>query len=178
MIFRKTMIEGLHEVVLQRQCDERGSFARSFCEREFAAAGLPSRFMQTNVSVNRSVGTLRGMHFQTGNAREGKLVRCVRGGVHDSVTDLRTGSATYLRSLSFRLEADGELCLYIPPGCAHGFQTLRDDTEVLYQMTCEYEPALASGFRYDDPAASLTWPLPVSVISSRDLEWPPLRLPG
>ena len=174
MIFRKTEIDGLTEILLERHRDERGSFARSFCEREFSQAGLPTRLVQASVSVNRRAGTLRGMHFQTGEASEGKLVRCVRGAVHDIVTDMRRGSPSFLRSRSFRLDAHGDVSLYIPPGCAHGFQTLQDDSEVLYQMTSEYEPSQAAGFRYDDPAASLRWPQPVTVISQKDLDWPPL----
>ena len=177
MVFEKTDIAGVLAVKLERRCDERGSFARTFCRREFAAHGLPADFVQCNTSVTRQAGTLRGMHFQRAPHAEAKLVRCVRGAVYDVVADLRPDSPTFMRWQSFRLEAHGDASLFIPAGCAHGLQALVDDTEVSYQMTAEYAPQYASGFRYDDPAFDIEWPLPVTVISSQDRSWPSLERP-
>lgn len=177
MIFRPTAIEGLIGVLLQRHTDERGSFARSFCTRTFAEAGLEARFVQASASVTRIAGTLRGMHWQRAPSAETKLVRCVRGAVHDVVADIRPHSASFMRVEAFRLEAHGDLSLYIPPGCAHGFQTLVDDTEILYQMSVEYVPEQACGFRFDDQAFAIAWPLTPSVVAEKDLAWPAFRRP-
>lgn len=172
MIFTPTTLPGVVAITLERQADERGAFARTFCEREFAAAGLPTRFVQQSCSVNRRAGTLRGMHWQAPPHAEGKLVRCVRGAVHDVVADLRPESPAHLRWEAFRLEAGGDLMLFIPAGCAHGFQTLADDTEVLYAMTEFFAPGAGRGFRHDDPAFAIRWPREVAVVSERDLAWP------
>jgi dTDP-4-dehydrorhamnose 3,5-epimerase len=173
MIFQATDIHGLRAVILQRHADERGSFARSFCGNEFAAHGLPATFVQASVSVTRHAHTLRGMHHQLAPHEETKLVRCVRGAIYDVVADLRPDSPSYMTWQAFRLDQDGDLSLCIPPGCAHGFQTLTDDTEVTYLMSTEHAPAFAAGFRYDDPAFAIAWPHEPSVIADKDLAWPP-----
>ena len=176
MIFEQTNIGGLVALHLQRDNDERGSFARLFSSNEFAAHGLPRAFVQQSLSVTRRAGTIRGMHFQRPPHAEVKFVRCVRGAIYDVVADLRPESPSYLRWQEFRLEAQGDLALVIPTGCAHGFQSLRDDSEVLYQMDAPYHPAAAAGVRFDDVALGISWPLPVSVIADRDLAWPTLAL--
>lgn len=174
MIFRKTAISGLFEVVLQRHEDDRGAFARTFCQAEFAAHGLLGEFVQASTSWNLRAGTLRGMHFQRAPHAEGKLVRCVRGAIHDVVADLRRGSPTFMRWQAFTLREDGDTQLYIPPGCAHGFLTLRDRTEVLYQMTLAFVAEAGSGFRFDDAAFGIVWPAPAAIVSDKDLAWPSL----
>lgn len=175
MIFRSTGIHGVYAVILERHTDDRGSFARSFCQREFAQHGLPGTFVQASVSVTRLTGTLRGMHHQLAPYAEAKLVRCSRGAIYDVIADLRPASPTYMRWQSFRLSQDGDISVFVPPGCAHGFQTLVDDTEVSYQMSVEYAAKFASGFRYDDPAFGIVWPLDVAAISQKDLNWAPLQ---
>src|SRR5829696_5997668 len=122
-------------VDVEARVDERGLFARTFCENEFAAAGLPTRFVQSSVSCNTRRGTLRGLHYQAPPRPEGKLVRCTRGAVHDVVVDLRSSSATFLKWISVGLTSENRRAIYVPPGCAHGFQTLVDDSELLYLMT-------------------------------------------
>jgi len=174
MIFEQTNIGGLVALHLQRDNDERGSFARLFSSNEFAAHGLPRAFVQQSLSVTRRAGTIRGMHFQRPPHAEVKFVRCVRGAIYDVVADLRPESPSHLRWQGFRLEAQGDLALVIPAGCAHGFQSLQDDSEVLYQMDVPYDPAAAAGVRFDDAALGISWPLPVSVIADRDLAWPTL----
>ena len=174
MQFETTKVAGLIAVRLERHGDERGSFARLFCRDEFTAQGLESNFVQQSLSVTRHAGTVRGMHFQRAPHAEVKFVRCVRGAIHDVVADLRRDSPSYMRWQAFHLSAQDNLSLYIPAGCAHGFQTLEDDCEVLYQMDVVYQPGFADGFRFDDPALGIAWPLAVTVIAEKDLGWPPL----
>jgi dTDP-4-dehydrorhamnose 3,5-epimerase len=172
--FETTEIAGVVAVHVERHEDERGSFGRLFCRDEFSAHGLATAFVQESLSVTRRAGTLRGMHFQRVPHQEVKYVRCIRGAIQDVVADVRPGSPTYMQWQAFRLEAQGTLSLYIPAGCAHGFQTLEDDCELLYQMDTAYQPDAASGFRFDDPAIGIAWPCPVTVIAEKDLAWPPL----
>jgi dTDP-4-dehydrorhamnose 3,5-epimerase len=152
--------------------DDRGSFARVFCREEFAAAGLSPDVAQVNLSTNARAGTLRGLHLQTGDAAEAKLVRCIRGSLFDVLVDVRPGSPTYLSWYGVELSADNRLALLVPEGCAHGFQTLEDDTEALYQVSVPYTPGAEAGLRFDDPALGIDWPLPVSTISDKDRSWP------
>lgn len=168
MNFQPLGIEGVMQVDVEAAADARGSFARLHCEREFEAHGLAQRMVQTSVSHSRQRGTVRGMHFQWPPSREGKLVRCIRGSVLDVVIDLRPDSPDYTRHLSLELSAASRRAVFIPPGLAHGFQTLEDDVEVLYQMTGFYEPALAAGVRWNDLAFGIAWPLPVAAIHERD----------
>lgn len=158
-------------VEMELREDERGFFARSFCAEEFAAAGLEPVVSQSNVSWNRSAGTLRGMHWQVDPAPEAKLVRCTRGAVHDVAVDVRPGSPTYLQHVAVELTADNRLALYVPPLFAHGYLTLTDDTEVTYQVSAAYTPGTERGLRYDDPALGLSWPAPVAVVSDKDRGW-------
>ena len=172
MRFEPTEIAGLFAMHLARFADERGSFARLFCRDTFAQAGLADTLVQASLSVTRRAGTLRGMHFQRPPHAEVKLVRCVRGAIFDVVADLRRDSATYLRWQGFELSPEGEVALYIPEGCAHGFLTLTDDCEVLYQMSTAYAPDFADGVRYDDPALGIVWPRPAALVAEKDLAWP------
>ena len=172
MKFRETPLAGAMVVELDRIEDERGFFARSFCEKEFAAKGLASRFVQCNVSFNKKAGTLRGMHFQAAPHEEDKLVRCTMGAIHDVIVDIRKNSPTYLRSFGLELSAENRIGLFVPRGFAHGFQTLKDDSEVFYQMSEFFDPASARGLRWDDPAIGLRWPLPDPTISEKDRGYP------
>ena len=172
MRFVETPVAGAWVIELEPFEDERGFFARSFCAREFEARGLETRLVQCNLSWNRRKGTLRGMHYQRPPAAEAKLVRCVRGALFDVVLDLRSGSPTEGRHHGVELSAANRRSLYIPPGCAHGFQSLVDDTEILYQMSEFYTPEAGAGVRHDDPRFGIAWPLPVAVISDRDRDWP------
>jgi dTDP-4-dehydrorhamnose 3,5-epimerase len=174
MKFATTEIAGLWAVRLEPHEDARGSFARIFCREEFAAHDLVVDFVQASLSVTRLAGTLRGMHYQRPPHAEVKLVRCVRGAIHDVVADLRPASPSYMRWQAFELDQSGDLSLYIPTGCAHGFQTLADDAVVLYQMSAAYAPAYADGFRFDDPALKIAWPRPITSIADKDLAWPRL----
>lgn len=171
MIFIETELKGAHIIELERREDNRGFFARTWCQQEFAAHGLVARIVQVNLSYNHTRGTLRGMHFQTAPYAETKLVRAVRGAIYDVIIDLRPDSPTYKRWIGVELTADNHRALYVPEGFAHGFQTLEDHTDVLYEMSAFYTPLAASGLRYNDPAFDITWPLPVSIISERDTSW-------
>jgi dTDP-4-dehydrorhamnose 3,5-epimerase len=169
---RETELGGLFVLDLDQRSDERGYFARTFCAQEFATAGLPTHFVQCNVSVNHRKGTLRGMHFQRAPSPEGKLVTCTRGRIYDVVVDIRRDSPSFRKWAGFELSEKNKTLLYIPPGFAHGFQTLEDETDVFYQMTEFYRPELADGVRWDDPAFAISWPLPVSTISEKDRSLP------
>lgn len=178
MRFTATALAGVYLVDLERRDDERGFFARSFCEAEFAAHGLATRYPQCNVSYNAARGTLRGMHYQRAPHGEPKLVRCTRGAIYDVVVDLRPESSTCRRWFAAELTADNHRMLYIPALCAHGFQTLADDTEVFYMMGESYHPESAAGVRWNDPALGIRWPLPNPVISARDAGFPDLDAPA
>jgi dTDP-4-dehydrorhamnose 3,5-epimerase len=171
VIFAETALKGAWFVDLQQINDERGFFARSFCQEEFAAHGLKTDVAQSNISFNRLKGTLRGMHFQLPPKAEAKLVRCTRGAVHDVIIDLRPSSATYCQWISVELTGENRRALYIPEGFAHGFQTLEDDSEVFYQMYDFFAPQYASGVRWDDPAFNIEWPLTAPIISDKDLSY-------
>jgi dTDP-4-dehydrorhamnose 3,5-epimerase len=147
-------------------------FARTFCSREFADHGLESVFVQCSVSFNRREGTLRGLHSQRPPHEEAKLIRCVRGSIFDVALDLRPGSPTLLRHVAVELTAANRRALYVPQGVYHGFQTLEDETEVLYQMSTDHAPDHGAGVRWDDPSFGIDWPLPVRVISARDASYP------
>jgi dTDP-4-dehydrorhamnose 3,5-epimerase len=172
MRFEALGIEGAALVKLEPHPDSRGFFARTFCVDEFAAAGLPTAALQSSVSFNEVPGTLRGMHFQWPPSHEGKLVRCVRGRLFDVLLDLRPQSPAYLRHVAVTLDEASRDAVFIPAGIAHGFQTLAPRTEVWYQMTDRYAPALAAGVRWNDPAFAIQWPLPPGAISERDASYP------
>lgn len=172
MLFDPTTLSGAWMVTPERREDERGYFARSYCEREFAEKGIATRFVQSNVSYNQLTGTLRGMHFQREPKPEAKLVRCTRGSAFDVIVDLRPDSPTDRCWFSCTLDESNGVALYIPPGFAHGFQTLQDNTELLYQMSEFYDPLLADGVRWNDPAFAIEWPLPNPILSERDRNHP------
>ena len=155
--------------------DSRGSFARNFCAREFAEHGLATEFPQHSISRNVLKGTVRGMHFQTAPHEEAKLVWCTRGAIFDVCLDLRPGSPTFRNWIGFELSADNGRQLYIPQGCAHGFQTLTDDAEIFYRISQYYAPEASVGVRFDDPAFGIEWPLPVTAMSDRDRNLPDFK---
>ena len=173
MRFDQTELAGAWVVRLEPHEDVRGSFARTFCEEEFAAHGLPTRFPQSNLSRNTRAGTLRGMHYNAAPHSEAKLVRCTAGAVWDVIVDLRKGSPTRLRWIGVTLDAERGDALFIPEGFAHGFITLRDRTDVSYQMGRSYVAAAARGFRWDDRRIGIRWPREPAVVGERDEQWPP-----
>ncbi len=171
MIITKTHIPDVAIIELELRADDRGFFARTFDRAEFEAAGLNPAVEQCNLSYNHQAGTLRGMHYQLDWAPEVKLVRCTRGAVIDQIVDMRPDSPTYLQHVAVELTAENRKALYVPAMFAHGYQTLTDGAEVVYQVTGAYTPAAERGQRYNDPALGLEWPLPVSVISAKDAAW-------
>jgi dTDP-4-dehydrorhamnose 3,5-epimerase len=173
MIISSTSIPDARTIELEPAFDERGFFARTWCRRELAEQGLCVEIAQESISFNRTRGTLRGLHLQLPPHDEVKIIRCTRGAIFDVIVDLRPQSATYLRWQSFELSAANHRALYVPKGCAHGFQVLVDETEVHYQISSFYNQKAAVGYRFDDPAFAIVWPLPVSVISDRDSYWLP-----
>ena len=177
MIFGSTTLPGATVVELERREDERGFFARSFCQREFEAQGLESCVAQCNVSFNRRRGTLRGLHWQTAPHGETKLVRVTRGVLWDVIVDLRPDSPAYCRWFGVELSAENRRALYIPQGVAHGFQTLVDDVEVFYQMSTFYVPDAQRGARWDDPVFGIEWPIRPPFLSDRDAACPDFQ-PG
>jgi dTDP-4-dehydrorhamnose 3,5-epimerase len=176
MIFSETALPGAYVIDLERIEDERGFFARAWCERELTEHGLETRIAQSNVSFNKHKGTLRGMHFQRPPHQETKLIRCIRGGLFDVIIDLRPDSTGYKRWMGVELTADNRRMLYVPRGFAHGFQTLEDDTETFYMVSEFYTPEAEGGVRWDDPAFAVEWPLgPPTEISQKDQQWPDFR---
>ncbi len=174
MIFTETKLKGAFLIDLDRHDDDRGFFARAFCQKEFAEHGLKPVIAQANIGFNRHKGTIRGMHFQYPPAAETKLVRCSHGAVLDIIVDLRPESPTYLQHISVELSADNHRGIYIPERFAHGYQALEDHTETTYQVGEFYTPGSEGGLPYDDPALGLSWPLPVTQISDKDRQWKPL----
>ncbi|HYC02721.1 MAG TPA: dTDP-4-dehydrorhamnose 3,5-epimerase [Azospirillaceae bacterium] len=175
MKFTPLAIPGAWQLDVDRHEDERGFFARSWCAEEFAAHGLNAGFIQSSVSYNRRRGTLRGMHLQRDPHGEEKLVRCTAGAMYDVLLDLRPDSPAYLRWAAVELTADNRRSVYIPKGVAHGFQTLSDDSEVLYCMTVTFHPAASMGVRWNDPAFAIDWPVAEITISDRDAAYPDYR---
>jgi dTDP-4-dehydrorhamnose 3,5-epimerase len=167
--------KGAFVIDLDRKKDERGYFARAFCQKDFQEHGLKSVIAQANIASNLKKGTLRGMHFQYPPAAETKLVRCTRGAILDIIVDLRPESSTYLQHIAVELNEDNMTALYVPERFAHGYQALRDNTDSSYQVGEFYTPNAEGGLRYDDPRLGLEWPLPVSVISPKDQAFRPLR---
>ena len=177
MIFTATQLDDAWLIDLEPREDERGFFARIWCQQELAAQGLDTEIAQESLSFNRHRGTVRGLHFQRPPYEETKIVRCTRGGIFDVIVDLRPRSPSYLHWQGFELTAENRKALYVPKGFAHGFQTLADNAEILYQISEFYAPNSAGGYRYDDVAFGIAWPLPVTVIGERDLSWPAFK-PG
>lgn len=175
MLFTPTDIAPATIIEPDPKEDARGFFTRTFDRVQFEARGLDPAVEQCNLSFNHKAGTLRGMHLQIAPAYEAKLVRCTRGAIVDIIVDYRPDSPTYLQHVAVELTAENRRALYVPPMFAHGYQTLVDGTETLYQVSGAYSPQHERGLRYDDPALNLPWPLPVSVISDKDSSWPLLE---
>jgi dTDP-4-dehydrorhamnose 3,5-epimerase len=175
MLFTETDVAGAWVLAPEKRSDERGFFARLWCEDEAAAHGLEPRITQVNGSYNEFKGTLRGLHMQRAPHSEAKVVRCTRGVLFDVVADLRPDSPTFLKWFGVTLDPENRLALYVPPGCAHGYQTLADQTEVFYQVSAPYTPSAEAGARHDDPALGIRWPLEVTSISDKDLAWPAIE---
>ena len=175
MTFKETAISGVFEIGIQAIRDERGFFARAWCRSEFEQHGLESTLVQCNISFNVRKGTLRGMHFQAAPFAETKLVRCTLGAIYDVVLDLRPQSTTFKSWVAVTLTAENRNMVYIPKGCAHGFLTMQDETEVFYQMSEVYNAESARGVRWNDPAFDIAWPDRVEVISDRDRNYPDFK---
>ena len=172
MLIEKTPLTGVLVTSLQKVEDERGFFARTYCQKEFADAGVDLVVVQSNVSANTRKGTLRGLHFQDDPHPDKKMVTCTRGAIFDVAVDLRRDSDTYLNWFGVELSAENRKGLYIPPGCAHGFITLVDDTDVSYLMGEWYHPELARGARWNDPAFAIEWPIEPAFMNNRDAAYP------
>lgn len=174
MIFTELPLQGAFRVDLERRGDERGFFARLFCTGEFAEHGLNTTWAQVNNSFSHSVGTVRGLHFQRSPMAEVKLVRCLKGAIWDVIVDLRAGSSTFGQWTALTLDDENRTMIYIPAGFAHGFQTLRPDTELLYFHSQFYSTAHEGGLAHDDPMLGIPWPMPVNGLSARDAAFPQL----
>lgn len=175
MKFIKTHIDGCFIIQPVIHEDSRGWFTRIFCAGEFSEMGIHKPWVQINHSFTRTKGTIRGMHFQLAPHEEVKLIRCISGAVRDVVVDLRKDSATFLQHFSEEISAENKLMICIPEGCAHGFQSLENDTQLIYHHSNYYVPGAEGGLHYNDPLLQISWPLPVSVVSDRDLNHPFLQ---
>ena len=171
MVFNPTPLQGLYLIDLEKRGDDRGFFARAFCEKEFAAQGLVTRFVQVNNSLSAQKGTLRGMHYQLAPRAETKLVRCIRGALYDVVLDLRPSSPTFGRHFGAELTSENRRMMYVPKGFAHGFLTLTPDTEALYFVDEFYAPEQERGVRWNDPKFNIVWPTLPAVLSDKDRNW-------
>lgn len=171
MLFTSLELQGAHIVDLELFEDNRGFFSLIWGQEVFANQGLAANIVQANLSYNRTKGTLRGMHFQNAPFAETKFIRCIRGAIYDVIVDIRPDSPSYKRWIGVELSAENRRALYVPEGFAHGFQTLVDDTEVMYFVSQSYAPQSAGGYRYDDPAFVIDWPLPVTEMSPKDQQW-------
>ena len=172
MLFTETALKGAFMIEPERREDTRGFFARTFCTTEFAKHGLETTVIQSSISYNQRRGTLRGMHYQVPPFQETKLVRCTMGSIYDVIIDLRSASPTYKRTFSVELSAKNRKALYIPRGFAHGFQTLEDESEILYYMSAPYSPEHARGVRWNDAAFGIEWPAAERLMSERDRDYP------
>jgi dTDP-4-dehydrorhamnose 3,5-epimerase len=172
VIFRGTPLKGAFVIEPEELADERGFFARTWCQREAERHGLNPRLVQCSISFNRRKGTLRGLHYQAAPHEEAKLIRCTAGAIHDVIVDLRRDSPTFREHFAILLSARNREMLYVPEGCAHGFQTLEDATEVVYQMSEFYSPDSARGVRWNDPAFGIAWPIPDCILNARDRAYP------
>jgi dTDP-4-dehydrorhamnose 3,5-epimerase len=171
MIFTETTLPGVYLIDIEPIGDSRGFFSRFWCSKEFEAQGLSFEAAQINVSHNAEAGTLRGLHFQCEPHAEAKIVACTSGSVFDVAVDVRSGSSTYLQWVGTVLDNEARRMLYIPEGFAHGYQTLKDDTDLLYLVSEFYVPDAEGGLRYDDPAIGIDWPRAVASISNKDIDW-------
>jgi len=171
MIFNTTILQGAFIIDIEPRADSRGFFSRTFCAQEFIEHGLEVTNVQCSIAFNHKQGTIRGMHYQDCPLAEAKLVRCTQGSIYDVIVDMRPDSPTYLAHIGVELSAENRRSLYIPEMFAHGYQTLTDDTEVVYQMNKLYTPGYERGLRYDDPILGIQWQLPVSEIADKDSSW-------
>ncbi|MGE0471041.1 MAG: dTDP-4-dehydrorhamnose 3,5-epimerase [Nitrospira sp.] len=176
MIFRETALKGAFVIEPKPVRDERGLFARTWCQKEFEAQGLSARWVQSSISLNSRRGTMRGMHYQAAPNEEVKLVRCTAGAIYDVIVDLRPTAPTYGQHVGITLTAGNHCAVYIPEQFAHGFLTLEDESEVSYHMSEFYAPSSARGIRWDDPALNIQWPEPILIVSKKDQMWPPFIL--
>ncbi len=174
MLFKPTPIQGAFLIDLEPRNDERGSFARAFCKREFADAGITFDIVQCNLARTRHAGVVRGLHYQEKPADECKLVRCAAGAVFDALVDMRPDSPSYRKTFWTRLDTHNRQALFVPAGVAHGYQALEDDIEFLYMTDQYYSPGVEKGVRFNDPTAAIPWPLPPRDVAERDLNWPSL----
>lgn len=172
MTFTKGDIAGSYVIDLQKHGDDRGFFARVFCQDEFADHGLPRDMVQMNLSYSAMKGTVRGLHYQVAPHEEAKYIRCTRGAVYDVTVDVRPSSPTFKQWMGVELTQENYRMVYVPEGCAHGYLTLVDDSEVNYQVSAFYAPEAERGLRYDDPAIAIEWPTDVRVVSEKDRSWP------
>jgi dTDP-4-dehydrorhamnose 3,5-epimerase len=175
MKFTKTAIDGAYIIDVTRIGDDRGFFGRLWCQKEFEEMGLVANICQSNIGVSSKAGTLRGLHFQKPPYQEVKIVRCSRGAMFDVIVDLRPDSRTFKHWFGVELNQNNARMLYVPEGCATGYQTLVDDTEMYYHASQFYHPESATGVRYNDPAFNIEWPLEISVISDNDTSWPDFK---
>ncbi|MEA2617196.1 MAG: dTDP-4-dehydrorhamnose 3,5-epimerase [Chloroflexota bacterium] len=175
MIFHDTAVDGCVIIDVEPQDDDRGLFARTFDAADFERRGLHTTFVHCSVSYNRQAGTLRGLHFQAPPHEEVKLIRCVRGRVFDVVLDARPESSTYARWVAVELDQDNRRSVYVPTGCAHGFVTLADGSELTYSISMAYVEGAVRGVRWNDADLAIPWPIQPVIISARDRTWPPLR---
>ena len=171
MIFTKSKLSGAYLIDIEKLEDERGFFARSWDSKKFDEIGLNPNLAQCNISFNIQKGTVRGMHFQKSPHEEDKIVRCTKGKIFDVIIDLRKNSSTFTKWEGFELSEDNHKMLYIPKGFAHGFQTMEDNSEIFYQMSEFFMPEYSSGIKWNDPAFEVAWPLPISIISKKDLSY-------
>lgn len=178
MIFTDCGLAGAFVVDIERHGDERGFFARSHCKQEFSARGIDADISQCSISFNERRGTLRGMHYQSSPFAEDKLVRCTAGAVYDVIVDVRAQSPTYRRWFGTELDAGNRRALFVPKGFAHGFISLADASEVLYMISVPYVPGAGRGFRWDDPAIGIEWPMSPVLLSARDAAYPPFEPPA
>jgi len=170
--FTETKLEGAYIIEIEKLTDDRGFFARSWCQKEFEAHGLTSRVVQTNVSFNRKKGTLRGLHYQLKPNEESKLIRCTRGAIYDVIIDLRPKSPTYKQWIGVKLSDENYTMFFVPENFAHGFQTLKNNTEITYQVSQFFTTGSERGIRWNDPIFGIKWPLEIAVISAKDRDWP------
>lgn len=175
MKFQELALKGAWLIEPERLEDDRGFFARTFCERELGDAGLETRYVQHSISLNRRKGTLRGLHYQAPPHEETKIVRCTAGAIYDVIVDLRRSSPTFRKWTATELTAENRRMLYVPKGFAHGFQVLAEQSEVCYQISAFYQPEAARGIRWNDEDLDIHWPLTAGVVSDRDAALPRLR---
>ena len=179
MHLQSTAVDGAVAIDLQRRQDERGFFSRAWCAEEFREQGIDERFVQMNIAHTARRGTIRGLHYQLPPAAEARLVYCVQGAIFDVIADLRPESETFGNWLGTELSADGDKAVFVPKGCAHGYQALRDDSRIVYLVSHEYAPDLEAGIRWNDPAFAIAWPVADAIsLSPKDRAWPDVVRPG